>query len=190
MQRLETENTELTDRLDKKREELDEMMRTMKAETNIDMELKETKTELEFAMNKIQDYKKELDEVKHRYEVLEKETDSAKNALRLKESELKGVKANSEEKDTQIGELKRQADAGQRNVKRLENDLEDTKQVEKDSVNMKARIRSLKNEIEDSLAANHKIKQERTEARMETETLNREMAVMTENMDEVSCSCT
>ena len=42
---------------------------------------------------------------------------------------MKGIKANSEEKDTQIGELKRQVDAGKRNVKRLEDDLEDIKQV-------------------------------------------------------------
>ena len=184
MERLEADNKELADRLDQKKTELDELMRAMKTETNIEVELKEANTELEFAKNKIADYKKEVDEANHRYAVLEKEKDSAKSTLRLKESELKSVKAASEEKDTQIGELKRQMDAAKRNVKRLEDDLEDIKQVEKDSVNMKARIRSLKNEIEDSLAANHKMKQERTEARLEADRLNRELVAMTEGMSE------
>ena len=184
MERLEADNKELADRLDQKKTELDELMRAMKTETNIEVELKEANTELEFAKNKIADYKKEVDEANHRYAVLEKEKDSAKSTLRLKESELKSVKAASEEKDTQIGELKRQVDAAKRNVKRLEDDLEDIKQVEKDSVNMKARIRSLKNEIEDSLAANHKMKQERTEARLEADRLNRELVAMTEGMSE------
>lgn len=184
VERLEAENKELAGRMEQKKTELDELMRAMKTETNVEMELKEANTELEFAKNKIADYKKELDEVNHRYEVLEKEKDSAKSALRLKESEMKSVKANLEDKDTQVADLKRQVDAAKRNVKRLEDDLEDTKQVEKDSVNMKARIRSLKNEIEDSLAANHKMKQERTEARLEADRLNRDLATMSENMSE------
>ena len=184
MERLEQDNKDLVERMNQKKSELEELMRAMKAETNVELELKEANQEIEFAKNKIEDYKRDLDEVNHRYQVLEKEKDSAKNALRLKESECKGLKAASEEKDTQLGELRRQVDMAKRNVKRLEDDLEDTKQVEKDAVNMKARIRSLKNEIEDSLAANHKLKQERTEARLEAERLNRELATASEALSE------
>ncbi|KAL8624240.1 hypothetical protein ACOMHN_027546 [Nucella lapillus] len=184
VERLETESKEIVESLNQKKTELDELMRAMKTETNTELELKEVNQELEFAKNKLEDVKKDLKESNRRYEVLEKEKDSVKNTLRLKESECKGLKATSEEKDTQIGELKRQVDTAKRNVKRLEDDCADTKQVEKDVVNMKARVRSLKNEIEDSLSANHKMKQERTEARLEADRLNRELAATSEALSE------
>ncbi|MCK5919769.1 MAG: hypothetical protein KAG66_02435 [Methylococcales bacterium] len=185
---LETENNQLVDRMEKKRKELDEFMKAMNTETSAEVALKEANTELEFAKNKLADYKKELDEVNHRYEVLEKEKDSAKTALRLKESEFKGMKANFEENDTEIRALKVEVDAAKQNINRLEDAIEDAKVVEKDSVNLKARIRTLKTEMEDSLADNHKIKQERMDAQMETHRVARDLLAITEGLSEArSC---
>nr|KAG5714870.1 hypothetical protein BaRGS_000358 [Batillaria attramentaria] len=183
-ERLEAENKEILERLEQKRNELDELMRAMNTETAAETEVKELHSELDTAQNKISDYKRELDEANRRYQNAEKEKDSTKAALRSKESECKTLKANLDEKDSQISDLKRQVDASKRNVKRLEDEMEDAKQVEKDAINMKARIRSLKNEIEDSLAANHKMKQERTDARQEADRLNRELASAAESLTE------
>jgi chromosome condensin MukBEF ATPase and DNA-binding subunit MukB len=67
--RLEADKKEVSASLDKKREELEELMRAMKTETSTETQLKEANAELDHAKSKMADYKKGLDDVNQKYQV-------------------------------------------------------------------------------------------------------------------------
>jgi hypothetical protein len=73
--RLEADKKEVSASLDKKREELEELMRAMKTETSTETQLKEANAELDHAKGKMADYKKDLDDVNQKYQVADLKID-------------------------------------------------------------------------------------------------------------------
>lgn len=181
---IEEENKNLAESLEEKRKETEELLKAMSTETKTEKELHLSKIELENSLKEINAVKKEVDILKQNLKESEKEKEKIANTLTLRENEVRKSKAESENKDRIVSDLRNNLDKSRHEIKKIQEEAEEFKNVDKEINTLKSRIGSLRAEIESSISENLKLKQDREESQKLIDKFRNEITATSEAVAE------
>lgn len=172
---LEYDNTSLTDSVESKRREIDELTNSLHTKSV-------TEANLKVLQDENHHLKRDLTEMKEKFQELEVSKEKLQELLNEQDNTLKQIKTDNDGKDKVIAQLRKDSELSMQEIKKLNESQQASRDKEKES--LVSRIAALKAEIDSSLSENYKLKQDREEMSNINDKLRQEILEAVESSKE------